>query len=143
MEAAMNDNNVNQRGNRAVTRYLHPRIYVTLVGLALWLALSVWLFAGRGVTDYLLFIVCGFVFVAVALPFILSLVARTDDTAPHSVRSYHDWAHSEFETWQGRLSGTHAAVQILLPIAAVALGMMIFGITLHFATSGMTMHGMS
>jgi hypothetical protein len=29
-------------------------------------------------------------------------------------------------------------VQILLPIAAVAFGMTIFGITLHFATQGLT-----
>ena len=45
------------------------------------------------------------------------------------------WLSGEFETWQGRLKGTDAAVEILLPIAAVAFGMTIFGILLH------TMHG--
>jgi hypothetical protein len=33
----------------------------------------------------------------------------------------------------GRLSGAQAATQILLPIAAVAIGMTVFGIALHVA----------
>ncbi len=53
---------------RPVTSRLHPRVYALLIGLALWFALSVWNFAGAGVTDYLLFIVrhLGFVLCAVA-----------------------------------------------------------------------------
>ena len=134
----MKDNNNINRSNLPVTSRLHPRVYVMIAGLALWLALSVWTFAGAGVTDYLLVIVCGFVFIAVALPFIMSRVARSDGTAGEATPSYHDWAHSEFDTWQGRLSGSSAVVQILLPIAAVAFGMTIFGITLHSATQGLT-----
>jgi FtsH-binding integral membrane protein len=138
-EAAMNgDNNTLNRRNLPVTSRLHPRVYVMMACLALWLALSVWFFAGAGVTDYLLVIVCGFVFIAVALPFIMSRVARGDGATGAATPSYHDWAHSDFDTWQGRLSGSSAAVQILLPIAAVAFGMTIFGITLHFATQGLT-----
>jgi hypothetical protein len=137
MEAAMNDNNHDRR-NHPVTSRLHPRVYALIACLALWLALSVWIFAGAGVTDYLLVIVCGFIFVAVALPFILSRLTREGGAAGEATPSYHDWAHSEFDTWQGRLSGSSAAVQILLPIAAVAFGMTAFGITLHFATQGLT-----
>src|SRR5581483_947004 len=115
---------------RPVTARLHPRIYAIAVGLSVWLILSVWLFASSGgEVNYLLFIVSGFVFMAVALPWILSRVTR-DGAATEELESrqpYRDWATSQFGTWQGRLSGTAAAVQILLPIAAVAIGMTVFG----------------
>jgi hypothetical protein len=117
-----------------VTRRLHPRVYALLIGLALWLVLSVWLFAGDGVADYLLVIVSGFIIIAVALPFILSRVSRIDDaTAVAEPQSYRDWSAADFDTGQGRLSGAEAATQILLPIAAVAIGMTVFGIALHVA----------
>jgi hypothetical protein len=117
-----------------VTRLLHPRVYGLLIGLALWLVLSVWLFAGGGIADYLLAIVSGFIVIAVALPLILSRVQRTDSPGgDNEPRSFRDWAATDFDTWQGRLSGAQAAAQILLPIAAVAFGMTIFGIAFHFA----------
>jgi hypothetical protein len=119
---------------RPVTSRLHPRVYAILVGLALWFVLSAWIFAGSGVIDYLLFIISGFIMIAVALPGILSAVGRgertTDNTYPPSFRR---WARSGFETWQGRLTGVEAAVQILLPIAAVAFGMTAIGIALLIA----------
>jgi hypothetical protein len=119
----------------AATGRLHSRVYAVLIGLALWLVLSVWLFAGGGVVDYLLFIVSGFIFVAVMLPFILSRVGRGDDTTkPDATEpAFHDWQAGEFDTWQGRLRGREAAAQILLPIAAVAIGMTVFGVAFHFA----------
>jgi len=36
-------------------------------------------------------------------------------------------------TWTGGVSGREAAVQILLPIAAVAIGMTIFGLAFLYA----------
>lgn len=132
-------NNISKDVARPVTSWLHPRVYALLVGLALWLVLSVWSFAGGGVTDYLLFIVSGFVLIAVALPFILWRVGRTDDGATEGddrPASFRDWASWDFDTWQGRLSGAQAAAQILLPIAAVAFGMTAFGIALHVAEHG-------
>src|SRR5262249_31374878 len=79
---------------------------------------------------YLLVIVSGFIFVVVALQLILSRVGRPrkvsvgDDSQP----SLRDWATWDFETWQDRQSGAQAALHILLPIAAAALGMTAFGI---------------
>ncbi len=128
---------------RPVTRWLHPRVYVLIVALAAWLVLSVWSFAGAGVTDYLLVIVSGFLFIVVALTLILSRVGRrhgaTDGGAAKSDGqpvSFRDWAAWDFDTWQGRLSGAQAAAQILLPIAAVAFGMTAFGIVFHIAVRG-------
>jgi hypothetical protein len=122
------------------TKQLHPRIYAIAVGLAAWLVLSVWLFASTsGVTDYLLFIVSGFIVIAVGLPFTLSLVRRSRRATAEldGQRSFHDWAAADFDTSQGCLSGKAAAVQILLPIAAVAFGMTAFGVALHVAEHGL------
>jgi hypothetical protein len=141
------NNTVNRR---PVVKGLHPRVYKLAIALAAWLVLSVWIFAAGGVTDYLLTIVSGFIGIAVGLPLILSRVGHNDGAAdPHSKSaveqsnsdiarqmSFRDWADSDFDTWQGRLSGRQAAVQILLPIAAVAFGMTAFGIALHVAEHG-------
>jgi hypothetical protein len=136
MEGAMDQIPINQSedSRHRVTRRLHPRVYALMIGLALWLVLSVWLFAGNGVADYLLVIVSGFIVIAVALPFILSRVTRIEDaTVDDEPQSFRDWSAADFDTWQGRLSGAQAATQILLPIAAVAIGMTVFGIALHVA----------
>jgi len=135
-QTQINQTQINQtKGSRhRVLRRLHPRVYELLVVLALWLMLSVWLFAGGGIVDYLLVIVCGFIVVAVGLPLILSRVTRIDDGGDgDKVPSYRDWSAADFDTWQGRLSGAQAATQILLPIAAVAIGMTVFGIAFHIA----------
>lgn len=139
MNTATNKSDNNKGGVRPITSRLHPRVYAMVIGLALWFVLSVWsFFTGAGVTDYLLFIVSGFIFVAVALPLVLSRVGRTDGAAEidGKLPSFHDWAAWDFDTCQGRLSGAQAAAQILLPIAAVAFGMTAFGIALHIAERG-------
>ena len=126
---------------RPTSNRLHPGVYGILIALAAWFALAVWSFAGGGVTDYLLFIVSGFIFVAVALPLILSRVGY--DQAAHEAEeqegnapSLPDWAASNYETWTGPLSGAEAATQILLPIAAGAVGMTVIGIIFLFAKHG-------
>jgi hypothetical protein len=136
MEGAMDQIHINQSkdSRHRIARRLHPRVYALMIGLALWLVLSVWLFAGNGIADYLLVIVSGFIVIAVALPLILSRVTRIDDAADDDEpQSFRDWSAADFDTWQGRLSGVQAATQILLPIAAVAIGMTVFGIALHVA----------
>jgi hypothetical protein len=122
--------------NRPHTGHLHPVVYLAMVGLALWLIVSVWGFAADGQTDYLLVVVSGFFIIAVVLPSLLWLVWRKNQTA-ESVRegeahgSFRTWAAGDFDTWQGRLKGREAAIQILLPIAVVSFGMTAFAIVLH------------
>jgi hypothetical protein len=119
---------------RPVTSMLHRRVYATVVGLAIWMVLSVWLFAGAGVTDYLLFVVSGFIFVAVTLVSILSRVGGKAAKNRTDLPPLREWARWDFEIGQGqdrsRLSSVQAVMQILLPIAAVAFGMTIFGMVL-------------
>ncbi len=111
------------------TDRLHPRVNVIVIALAAWFALAVWSFAGAGIIDYLLFIVSGFVFVAVVLPLILSRVGQPNSNARRNEQpSLRDWAAWNYETWTGRLSGAQAATQIILPLAAAAVGMTVIGL---------------
>jgi hypothetical protein len=132
------DHDPNEGSRRPPTSSLHAGVYTLLIAFAVWLALAVWSFAGGGVTDYLLFIVSAFIIVVVVLQLILSSVARTTEAGKGKDKrtSLREWATIDFETWQDRLSGAQAAVQILLPIAAAAVGMTAFGIVFY-----MTEHG--
>ncbi len=118
---------------RLVTGRLHSRVYAVLIALALWMALWVWSFVGGGETDYILFVVTGFIVTVVALQLILMRVRRADRTADEGDAkdgpvSFAEWSRGEFEAERGRLRAGEAALLILLPIAAAAIGMMAFGI---------------
>jgi hypothetical protein len=140
MQTSVNQDDSGKGVARPATSGLHPRVYALLIGLAGWFALSVWSFAGAGVTDYLLFVVSGFIFIVLALLTILSQVGRsnTKTRGDHDRQSFRQWTLSDFDTWQGRLSGMQAALQILLPIAVAAFGMTAFGIVFHIAERGGT-----
>jgi hypothetical protein len=124
-----------------VSDRLHPIVYMVMVGLVLWLVLSVWGFADDGYAEYLLAVVSGFVFVVVAIPCILWWVWRNNKAADaaqvaQNDASFRDWAAGEFATWQDRVKGTNAAIEALLPIAAAAFGMTAFAIVLQFTARG-------
>jgi hypothetical protein len=126
-----------------VGRNLHPMVYVALVGLVLWLVLAIWGFGYDGQTDYLLAIVTGFLIIAVAIPATLALMAYSqgnsvdgENSAPRDTKSFRQWAAEDFETWQDRVKGRNAAIEVLLPMAAIAIGMTAFAIILHFTAVG-------
>ena len=76
--------------NRPVTGSLHPRVYTVLIGLALWIALWAWSFVGGGETDYILFVVTGFIVVVVALQLVLTPTDRLmPATVPTTARTAH------------------------------------------------------
>jgi hypothetical protein len=132
----------NQSGTRRVaTDWLHRGVFALLIGLALWMALWVWSFVGGGETDYLLFIVTGFIGTVIGLQLILMRVRRVDTTADGNSTedgslSFRDWTQGEFETERSRLRAAEAALLILLPIAAAAIGMMVFGIEFQMVEHG-------
>jgi len=118
-------------------------VYVALVGLVLWLVLAIWGFGYDGQTDYLLAIVTGFLLIAVAIPATLALMAYSqgnsvDGESPvaHDSKPFRQWAAEDFDTWQDRVKGGNAAVEVLLPMAAIAIGMTAFAIVLHFTAVG-------
>ena len=112
---------------------LHPFVYVAIVGLATWLVLSLVEFSGDRYADYLLAVVGGFFVVAATIPIVLWRMASRQGADESKCGSLREWQTGEFDIWQGRLSGREAAVQILLPIAAVAFGMTAFGLVLILA----------
>jgi hypothetical protein len=122
--------------DRATSNGLHPYVYGAIAALALWFVISVWAaFASDGYTDWLLVVVSGFILIFVGLPFVLSRVSRddADDGAPRSLRG---WASCEFDTWQYSLQCRNAALEVLLPVAAIAFGMTAFGVVLLLVSHG-------
>jgi hypothetical protein len=111
---------------------LHPGVYAALIGLSLWFVVWAWSFFGAGLTGYLLFIVSGFIGVVIALWLILSSVRQRPTEIANSNTdqppSFHDWVRGDFDTEHGPLRSAQAAIIILLPIVAAAIGMMVFGI---------------
>src|SRR5215470_13581529 len=98
MHTGTNRNTDSKGATRPVTSWLHPWVYVAVIGLVLWFVVWVWSFSEVGVTDYLLFIVSGFFFIAVMLPLALSRVGRAHDATNGKAaedndkpRSFRDW----------------------------------------------------
>src|SRR5690348_4223858 len=110
------------RPTRPATDRLHPGVYVALVFLALWFVASAWGFRGDGHTDYLLVVASGLIFMAMSIPIMLWRSHPHPEQPPS--RSLREWVSTrEFRTWQDRVEAKSAAIEILLPVAAVAFGM--------------------
>jgi hypothetical protein len=120
-----------RRSNRLVSDELHPIVYIIIVGLGLWFVLSAWAgFATDEYTGYLLAVVSGLFIVAFAIPSAIWLAShsgRDAHTAAHR-HKFRDWLSGDFKTSSDELKASNAAIQILLPIAAVAFGMTAFAI---------------
>jgi hypothetical protein len=130
--------------NRPASDHLHPFVYMAAVGLVLLFAVSAWAsFDDREYTGLLLAVTSGFFFMAVAIPCTLWLIWRRHqdvDAARDESISWRDWARGEFDTWTGRRKAAEAAVEILLPLAAVAVGMAGGGIIFHFVAAASAVH---
>jgi hypothetical protein len=150
MEVAMTNSGTpgKRQSPRRTTSLLHERVYTLIVIFTAWFGLAVWSFAGGGLSNYLLVIVSGFIFVVVALALILSHVGGKHEamTRESSKMSLRDWAAADFETFGNetsenkirgdRLSGAEAALHILLPIGVAAIGMTAFGIIFQITQHG-------
>jgi len=116
---------------------LHPAVYKAMIGLTLWLVASVWLLFDRGTYVGLLLVVVTFFFaVLVGIPVLLWASWRKnapEEEVGAASERFDAWKRHAFSTWTGGISGREAATQILLPLAAVAFGMTIFGLVFAFA----------
>jgi hypothetical protein len=125
------------RYNPSTNDELHPVVYRSIVGLTIWLVLSVWALFSRGAYEGLtLSVITLFFLILVGIPIILWLTWRRNaglNAQREHVESFSEWAGHTFVTCTGGVSGREAAIQILLPISAVAFGMMIFGLAFLFA----------
>jgi hypothetical protein len=118
--------------NKPVFDELHPRVYGTAVGLVAWFVLSAWVLFDRGGEVALsLGFVTMLLLVAVVLPWALSEIwrkYRMSYEAHPQKPSFHDWKSGSFSVWGASLHGSHATLDVLLPLAAVAFGLTAIGI---------------
>ena len=54
---------------------------------------------------------------------------------PPGKTSFHDWRTGDFAVWGSKLHGTDAAIDMLLPLAAVAFGLTAIGIVFLIAAA--------
>jgi hypothetical protein len=130
MEDAMVENHDIER---PATKRLPRWVYRLLLFAVAWFAFAVWIFAGPAATEYLLFIVSGFVFVVTALVLILSQVRRDPAESRRQDDPPQERTGWDLDIYQTRLSVSEAALQILLPLGTAAFGMTAIGIVWHIA----------
>ena len=107
-----------------------------MVALTLWLVVSIWvLFGGGNYTGLTFAMVTLFFVVITGIPILIWLAWR-HNADPHDTHTtseaFREWTGHEFTTWTGSMSGREAVMQILLPLAAVSIGMTIFGLVYYF-----------
>ncbi len=61
---------------------------------------------------------------------------NADGAWDESHPSFRDWAAGEFDTSTGSVKVANATAEILLPIAAVAVGMAVLGLMFHIIARG-------
>jgi hypothetical protein len=118
--------------NKPVFDQLHPRIYGAAVGLIAWFALMAWVLFDRSSDLSLLLMFVTVLFaIAIALPWTLSLIWRKFQM-PYERHpkptSFHDWTEGDFAVWGARLRARDAAIDVLLPLVAVSLGLTAIGV---------------
>lgn len=129
------------RSPQDVSDRLHPRIHMAAAGLLIWFVIAAWLlFGGSGYIELALTMISVLVFMAMAIPLALW---RTNQTARRSAGSSHaaerasdtlgKWLRGRFATWTDQERGLTAAVEVLLPLAAVAFGITALGIVFNLA----------
>lgn len=125
--------------NRPVFDELHPNVYKTAVGLVALFVLAAWiLFDRQSDIGLPLAMVSVLLLVAVLLPSALFLVWKTHRLShqKHPDRvSFHDWRTGDFAVWGGKLRGMHAAIDMLLPLAAAVFGLAAIGIVFLICAS--------
>lgn len=117
--------------NLPVNEGLHPLVYTAMVALTAWLVLSIWVLFGSGAyIGLILAMITVFLVIVTGIPTLIWLSWRhnTDPDTQGHAESYRNWAIHQFSTWTENLSGSAAAAQILLPLAAVAFGMTLLGL---------------
>ena len=130
---------VNANQDRPISDSLHPLVNIAIIGLVLMFVAAVWVFFDSGPYEaWLDVVVTGLFVIAIAIPALLWLTWRrnADDARDDSHLSFRDWAVGDFDTLTGPVKGANATVEVLLPIAAVAVGMTVLGLVFHIIASG-------
>jgi hypothetical protein len=133
----MAEHNANR--DSAISDSLHPIVNMAIIGLVLMFVAAAWMFFGNDpYAAWLDVVVTGLFVVAIAIPALLWLTWRrnADGARDHGHPRFRDWAAGEFDTSTGSVKGANATAEVLLPIAAVAVGMTVLGLVFHIIASG-------
>jgi hypothetical protein len=136
-ESAMVEHDANQ--GSLVSDSLHPLVNMAIIGFVLMFVAAVWTFFASNPYDaWLDVVITGLFVIAIAIPALLWLTWRRNAVGARkdSHLSFRNWAAGEFDTSTGSVKGANATVEVLLPIAAVAVGMTLLGLVFHIVASG-------
>jgi hypothetical protein len=132
---------------------LHPVVHKAAAGLLIWFVVAAWLlFSGAGYIELALGMVSMLVFMALAIPTTLwragaaarrareAADAATESagkpTAETSPMTFRAWLRGRFATWTDVEKPSTAAIEVLLPLAAVAFGLTAIGVVFQLARAG-------
>jgi hypothetical protein len=139
---------------------LHPLVHKAAAGLLIWFVVAAWLLfsGGAGYLELALVMVSVLVFMALAIPTALwragaaarrdaadagNAGAMQDATEPIDQQpteafrtSFSTWLRGRFVTWTDVEKPSTAAIEVLLPLAAVAFGLTAIGIVFQLARAG-------
>jgi len=113
-------------------------------GLLVWFVIAArLLFGGSGYIDLALAMISVLIFMTIAIPLALwraKLTAQRSNVSSRSTEqgagSLDKWLRGQFATWTGQERGLTAAIEILLPLVAVAFGITALGIVYELARAG-------
>jgi hypothetical protein len=120
------------------TTQVHPLVYRSMLGLAILMTLATWgFYAPDHYLGLILGVVSAFVFLVLTLATMLSRMSwkYKSKASRQDGASAGGWLNRQFQTWQYSIKGSEAATNMLLPIAAVALGMVILTVEFSFVSA--------
>jgi hypothetical protein len=144
---------------------LHPLVHKAAAGLLIWFVVAAWLLfsGGAGYLELALAMVSVLVFMALAIPTALwragaaarrsedaadagnadatqdatrDATPRADQPTEASPTTFSAWLKGRFATWTDVEKPSTAAIEVLLPLAAVAFGLTAIGIVFQLARAG-------
>jgi type VI protein secretion system component VasK len=136
---------------------LHPLVHKAAAGLLIWFVVAAWLLfsGGAAYLDLALAMVSMLVFMALAIPTMLwragaaarrsrdaaegaraDAAEEADEPAETSPTTFSAWLRGRFATWTDVEKPSTAAIEVLLPLAAVAFGLTAIGIVFQLARAG-------
>jgi hypothetical protein len=127
-----------------ISDHLHPRIYMVAAGLLVWFVIAAWLlFGNSGYIALALAMISVLVLMAIAIPLTLWRTNRTARRSNVSLpatqqgsEALDTWLRGRFATSTDLERGSRAAIEILLPLAAVAFGITVLGIVFELTRAG-------
>ena len=133
----MSEHGANQ--DSSISNSLHPFVNKAIIGFVLMFVAALWMFFDSDPYEaWLDVVITGLFVIAIAVPSLLWLTWRRNADGAREDRRlrFRDWAAGEFDTLTGSVKGANATIEVLLPIAAVAVGMMVLGFVFHIIASG-------